>query len=271
MIATLLADPGPQEPGGARSSVRISRPPSFEPPFDDECHQVPARPARLANSLGVPPPRDPATRLAAPSATVPQQPVPGDSGSTRAAMRYVRLCIEILNGFRPAAHLRSIGGPAEFGDVLAQLRYRRNGRGHFRNSEGISGQLAGNASARGRTGRAASSRTFGPSRPQGAGVPANLHPTTSASQAAITGSAQRRPTDVRTPGPRGPVSPVPPHDRNTASANAPFGLQRLRVSEPLDGIAEVVAVLSQAGASIAMALRLERRSAEWVCTVVQVV
>ena len=41
--------------------------------------------------------------------------------------------------------------------------------------------------------------------------------------------------------------------------------------EPLDGIAEVVAVLSQAGATIAMALRLERREADWLCTFAQVI
>ena len=47
------------------------------------------------------------------------------------AQRYVRICLEVLNGFRPASHLRTLAGPVEFSTVVSQLSRRRNGRGHF--------------------------------------------------------------------------------------------------------------------------------------------
>lgn len=292
MIATLLADPDPRRPlaspsawagssarvaASARvgatarigapdrvnsparvgSSVRVSRPPMLEPPFDDErpdfdrpMSSAPFHPTGSAPRSDDLPHRPPQ----ATGAPGPQV----DSGSGRAALRYVRLCIEVLNGFRPASHLRAASGVVEFGEVLAQLRYRRNGRGHFRNrpTEGVSHQLAGNASARGVTGRA--------NRPPisvGARVAVSNAPVT-------TGGVTARNTVATGAATTGAVRA---HDRNAAAANAPFGLIRLRVSEPLDGVAEVVAVLSQADASIAMALRLERRGADWLCTVAQVI
>jgi hypothetical protein len=160
-------------------------------------------------------------------------------------MRYVRLCIEVLNGFRPAGHLRSLGGPVEFTDIVTQLRYRRNGHAHFRTDSLHVGS-------------------------NGAERPTDERPGRPANRAAAGVSG--RTDTAQTKANRGRIvdRPIGP-ERNAATVPAVYGLTRLRVSEPLDGIAEVVAVLSHAGASIAMALRLERRGADWTCTLVQVV
>jgi hypothetical protein len=48
-------------------------------------------------------------------------------------------------------------------------------------------------------------------------------------------------------------------------------LRALRVSEPVDGVAEIVAVLEYGANHWAMCARLERRSDTWLCTLVQVV
>ena len=58
---------------------------------------------------------------------------------------------------------------------------------------------------------------------------------------------------------------------NASTQWAPVSLTRLRVSEPLDSIAEAVAVLSLAGSSRALALRLERTAGVWTCAIAQVV
>ncbi|WP_430783219.1 Rv3235 family protein [Actinoplanes sp. G11-F43] len=48
-------------------------------------------------------------------------PVAGASGDARLAVRrFVRMCVEVLNGFRPAAHLRRLALPSEAADVVAQ-------------------------------------------------------------------------------------------------------------------------------------------------------
>ena len=47
--------------------------------------------------------------------------VTGASGDARLAVRrFVRLCVEVLNGFRPAAHLRRVSLPGHAADVVAQ-------------------------------------------------------------------------------------------------------------------------------------------------------
>ena len=119
-------------------------------------------------------------------------------------------------------------------------------------AEGISQQLAGNASARG-TGRAGSS----PAANSSAATSSARVVGSNARLTAARAHSLQSPTTRAVSGSGGGA--VAGREGNAAPANAPFGLTRLRVSEPLDGIAEVVAVLSQAGATIAMALRLERR------------
>jgi hypothetical protein len=47
--------------------------------------------------------------------------VAGTSTDAKAAVhRFVRLCVEVLNGYRPAAHLRRFSLPAEAAGIVAQ-------------------------------------------------------------------------------------------------------------------------------------------------------
>ncbi|WP_349497323.1 Rv3235 family protein [Actinoplanes regularis] len=47
--------------------------------------------------------------------------VAGASGDARLAVkRFVHLCVEVLNGYRPAAHLRRLSLPAEAAEVASQ-------------------------------------------------------------------------------------------------------------------------------------------------------
>lgn len=168
---------------------------------------------------------------------------PGESSPTHACARYIRLCLEVLNGFRPATHLRVLGGPVEFTDVVRQLSRRRNGCGHFPPRPAVP--------------------VSNPSRP-----PLTRRPASRAvpDRYAVPPAVAAVPPAVATPA-------APPAVRRSPNAPAtqPFRLVRLRVSEPLDGVAEVVAVLSHAGTSLAVALRLERHSSGWTCTVMQVI
>jgi hypothetical protein len=45
----------------------------------------------------------------------------GASGDAKLAVRrFVGMCVEVLNGYRPAAHLRRLALPAQAADVIAQ-------------------------------------------------------------------------------------------------------------------------------------------------------
>ncbi|GIF07138.1 hypothetical protein Asi03nite_46760 [Actinoplanes siamensis] len=45
----------------------------------------------------------------------------GASGDAKLAVkRFVRMCVEVLNGYRPAAHLRRLTLPAEAAEVVAE-------------------------------------------------------------------------------------------------------------------------------------------------------
>jgi hypothetical protein len=153
--------------------------------------------------------------------------------SARAALALVRLCIEVLNGYRPPSHLRRLGGTVEFGDIVDQLHRRRNGR----NSYGVNSTVS--------------------TRHRATGAIVNDRRAVTASRPANAIPAQRR-----------LIAGVP---ANASTQWAPVSLTRLRVSEPLDGIAEAVAVLSLAGSSCALALRLERTAGAWTCAIAQVV
>jgi len=156
------------------------------------------------------------------------------------AQRYVRICLEVLNGFRPAAHLRTLAGPVEFGAVVNQLNRRRNGRAHF--PQVVTG--------------APTPSTPPNRRPTPAYVPGHVN----------VGARHEMPNAPQ----RRPHAPATAH-RNAPGASQPVRLMRLRVAEPRDGIAEVVAVLAFAGSSLAMAMRLERRDDQWLCAVAQVI
>ena len=247
--------------------VRLRRPPASEPPYDPAFSGV-SLPARRTALPGGP--------RAAPGSTNAPAPVPGAAGSgvagsgvagsgvtgsgvagagialggivppvAASAQRYVRICLEVLNGFRPASHLRTLGGPVEFSTVVSQLSRRRNGRGHFTQAPDAA-MVA--------TGAPANRRAVHPS----ATGARNAAPTAAASSPATVGVARYG-------------APTSTARRNAPGAAQPFRLLRLRLSEPRDGVAEIVAVLSYAGSSLAMALRLERHGDQWLCALVQVI
>lgn len=271
---------------GVPSSIRLRRAPRLEPPFDDERADTGAAPGaelpldwsppshrgrgatggagRLGGSAGAVPAarsglgaaRDSSGSGAmsggagGPGAVSGGSPAGGSMpaglpDALGSAERYVRLCLEVLNGFRPAAHLRTLTGPVEFADVVTQLNRRRNARSHHLPDD--AGPRSGPANRGRGFGAANQSRGFGQAN-QGHAAATRFAPASLPSM----------------------VAPVPVR-RNTAAPAHPFRLLKLRLSEPLDGIAEVVAVLSHGGASLAMAMRLERRAGQWLCALVQVV
>jgi len=112
---------------GSKSKISLRPTPRCEPPFDDELEPIVWATAHqlsldwpLTPSVGAipeaPSPESPAeTRL-------PQRsPVAGASAEARwAVRRFVRTCVEVLNGHRPAAHLRRLSRPLEASEVVAQ-------------------------------------------------------------------------------------------------------------------------------------------------------
>ncbi|HEX6497834.1 MAG TPA: Rv3235 family protein [Micromonosporaceae bacterium] len=109
------------------SVVRVRPAPALEPPFDYEAAGWAFADPRKAPCL----PLDWAPRVAggraegrrpAPHRPVPTRPVtPPPSEGRQAAQRFVRACVEVLNGYRPAAHLRAMVEPASFSSVADQL------------------------------------------------------------------------------------------------------------------------------------------------------
>lgn len=219
--------------------VRLRRPPASEPPYDPAIPGGSTPVRRTPTPVGAQPAHDPAT---SPAPLVPGV-VPPVAAS---AQRYVRICLEVLNGFRPASHLRTLGGPVQFSTVVSQLSRRRNGRGHFAQTTDVTSTA---------TGAPANRRAV---QPTVSGA-RNAGTATTAQSSPVTAGAVRY------------AAPASTARRNAPGAAQPFRLLRLRLSEPRDGVAEIVAVLSYAGSSLAMALRLERHGDQWLCALVQVI
>jgi len=224
--------------------IRLRRPPASEPPYDGGPSTLATRRARSATGARH------ASEVPAPCAGEPtSRPIRTRELTSAAvsAQRYLRTCLEVLNGFRPAAHLRTLAGPVEFGSVVNQLSRRRNGRGHFP-------QAAAVASARVGASRVAASTRHLAVRPSSPVVPAaTFRHAVNLGQTAL----------VR--------SPASGARRNAPGGAQPFRLVRMRINEPREGVAEVAAVLSFAGSSLAVAMRLERQAEQWLCALVQVI
>ena len=237
----LSAGSGPAMAGTSTMPVRLRRPPASEPPYDPAFSgmSLPAR--RTAPPGGLRPSHGSATApVPVPGVAVAAAVVPPVAAS---AQRYVRICLEVLNGFRPASHLRTLGGPVEFSTVVSQLSRRRNGRGHF--------TQAPDAAA--------------------TGIPANRRAVQPIAAGARNGSPAAATPSTTPVGVLRNGAPASTARRNAPGAAQPFRLLRMRLSEPRDGVAEIVAVLSYAGSSLAMALRLERHGEQWLCALVQVI
>jgi len=109
-------------PGGPRPSIVLRPAPPCEPPFDDElepavwvsAHQLALdwSPTALA-ALSAP--------RVFPAAPARPAAVAGASHDAKLAVhRFVRLCVEVLNGHRPPAQLRRLSMPTAASGVVAQ-------------------------------------------------------------------------------------------------------------------------------------------------------
>ena len=109
-------------PGGPRPSISLRPAPQCEPPFDDELEPaVWATAHQLALDWSAATLGPPAESPPAPWQPVHRPVVAGASHEAKLAVnRFVRMCVEVLNGHRPPAHLRHLSLPAEAAGVVAQ-------------------------------------------------------------------------------------------------------------------------------------------------------
>lgn len=125
-------------PHGRRPPIRLRPVPAFDPPFDDElAPEVWASAHQLAfdwGRLGVDTTDELSTEGAKPDPDAEDHPdddpghgdgdesaVAGASGEARQAVRrFVGACVEVLNGYRPATHLRRLCVPADAAGIVAQ-------------------------------------------------------------------------------------------------------------------------------------------------------
>lgn len=120
-------------PGGPRPPISLRPVPMCEPPFDDELEPtVWATAHQLTLDWSAPTSRAPAPPTAWITASstatalddeAPQRPVvAGASAEAKHAVaRFVRMCVEVLNGYRPAAHMRRLAVPTEAATIVAQV------------------------------------------------------------------------------------------------------------------------------------------------------
>jgi hypothetical protein len=100
-------------------AIRLRPTPRCEPPFDDELEPITWATAHQI-ALDWPPSQadGPATGTRDPGR---RSSLAGASADARLAVRrFVRTCVEVLNGHRPAAHLRRLSRPLEASEVVAQ-------------------------------------------------------------------------------------------------------------------------------------------------------
>ncbi len=117
--------------------VRVRRAPACEPPYDDERHPetwlLPQPQLDLA-SLTSRRRSAPTPAAATPPATTKPAPESRGVSPVRAAVvRFLRAWLEILNGYRPLAHVRALANPLDAAQVVnattdAVRRFSRLGR-----------------------------------------------------------------------------------------------------------------------------------------------
>ncbi|NMO50948.1 hypothetical protein HH310_07060 [Actinoplanes sp. TBRC 11911] len=117
-------------PDGPRPPISLRPVPTCEPPFDDEleptvwatAHQLTLDWSTLSPVAAQIAPH-PAVDAVPGAGPPPLRPaVAGASAEAKHAVaRFVRMCVEVLNGYRPAAHMRRLAVPTEAGAVVAQI------------------------------------------------------------------------------------------------------------------------------------------------------
>lgn len=105
-------------PRGPRPSISLRPAPPCEPPFDDELEPaVWATAHQLALDWSRPAAVEPVAQ------PLHRSVVAGASAEARMAVdRFIRLCVEVLNGYRPPAQLRRFARPADAAEVVAAAR-----------------------------------------------------------------------------------------------------------------------------------------------------
>ncbi|MEV4136443.1 Rv3235 family protein [Dactylosporangium sp. NPDC049742] len=199
--AALAGDAAGHSAAAAGDAAVLARP---APPLDPPCEEaVVRRPSQPTGGMDFLPGDWVAFPTRTPPASARQPPAPLSAGAPAlppphpSAQRFVGMCVEILNGYRPASHLRQVTHPKHCTAITDQLIRRT--------------------------------------------VRVRMTPSHAARQGHL----------VR--------------------------VRRMLVTEPLPGIAELVAILEQGSATWAMAVRLERLPHRttghptWLCTLVQVV
>jgi hypothetical protein len=214
------------------------------------------------------------------------------SGGGQAAYRYVGLCLEVLDGFRPVTHLRRFTVPAAFDAVAGQLARPTARSGHRPRVEapGVNFQQPASGAPGGGTPRQAPGGSTGrpaPSGREGRAAPGAIdRHAPGAIDRHAPGAAGRVVPGAASQSGAGAAGRVVPGAAGRSGAGAAGGsapgasirfggerirLRRMRVAEPRDGAVEAVAVLGRAGRAWALALRLERREGAWLCTHAEVV
>lgn len=128
----------PGTSGQMRPRLIVRPAPILDPPFDEERHQSPPNPKICPEMLppmprpqggmterrrrGRPGPGHPTGRPAQKGNLVAIAPERAGGGpGAIAARRFVGFCLEVINGFRPVAHLRPLIAPHQFAAVAAWL------------------------------------------------------------------------------------------------------------------------------------------------------
>lgn len=99
------------------SGVRLRSAPTYDPPLEGGSGQgwmPPAQPTLPLSTLAGPPPQETST---------PPVPDDTDPATRAAAQRFVRTCLEILNGYRPVTHVRSLAYPLAAASVLQAMTF----------------------------------------------------------------------------------------------------------------------------------------------------
>jgi hypothetical protein len=117
MTAALAVRTSPAMSRGAPPLIRLRSAPDPEPPYDEETGVPPDQPAPMESIAELP--------LDWPRI---RQPAAAPATEARlAAHRYLALCLEVLGGFRPLAHLRVRSSAAAFEQIARQVTRSRAG------------------------------------------------------------------------------------------------------------------------------------------------